>query len=83
MHNPESILKSEMHKILWNFELQTDQLISAKRLDLVIVNKGLIDGLEDLEIRGPVETIQTTEYGEKSWWQTHTTKRGPGKKGKL
>ena len=28
-----------MHKILWDFEIQTDQLISARRPDLVIVNK--------------------------------------------
>ena len=30
---------NEMHKILWNFELQTDALISAGRPDLMIVNK--------------------------------------------
>ena len=37
MRNPESILENEMHKILWNFEIQTDHLISARRPDLVIV----------------------------------------------
>ena len=31
MHNPESVLEIEMHKILWDFEIQTDQLISARR----------------------------------------------------
>ena len=39
MINPESILKNETHKILWDFEIQMDQLISARRQDLVIVNK--------------------------------------------
>ena len=39
MHNPESVLKNEMHKILWHFEMQKDHLISVKRLDLVRVNK--------------------------------------------
>ena len=40
---------------------------------LETVTKGLIKGLEDLEIRGLVEIIQTTvfldrpEYGEESW----------------
>ena len=29
---------NETHKILWEFELQTDHLISARRPDLVIVN---------------------------------------------
>ena len=38
MHNPESFLENEMHKILWAFELQMDHLISARRLDLVIIN---------------------------------------------
>ena len=37
MHNPESVV--EKHKILWDFEIQTVHLISARRPDLVIVNK--------------------------------------------
>ena len=36
MHNPKAMLEIETHKILWNFEIQTDHLISARRLDLVI-----------------------------------------------
>ena len=39
MHKPESILENEMHKFLWDFEIQTDFLILARRPDLVIVNK--------------------------------------------
>ena len=39
MHNPESVLKNEMHKIIWDFEIQTDHLISARRVDQVIVYK--------------------------------------------
>ena len=39
MHNPESILENETHKILWDFEIQMDDLISTRRPDLVIVNK--------------------------------------------
>ena len=39
MHNPESILENEIHKVLWNFEIQTDLLILARHPDLVIVNK--------------------------------------------
>ena len=37
MHNPESVLENEMHKILSDFETQTDHLISTRRPDLVIV----------------------------------------------
>ena len=119
MHNPESVLENETHKLLWDFGIQTDHLISARRPDLMIlnkkkknllnsglnrpanhwvnwrkakrkmntqtllenwkkswnmkvtvrpivigpldtVNKGLVQGLEDMEIRGRVDTIQTT-----------------------
>ena len=39
MHNPESILQNETHKLLWGFEIQTDNLISARQCDLVILKK--------------------------------------------
>ena len=39
MHNPESIPENETHKRLWDFQIQTDHLISARRPNLVIVNK--------------------------------------------
>ena len=119
MHNLEPILENATHKLLWDFNIQTDHLISARRPDLIIINKkkrtckivdfaipadhriklkecekkdkyldlarelkkqwnmqvtiilivigafgtvtkGLLKGLEDLEVGGWVETIQTT-----------------------
>ena len=39
MRNPESVLEKKTHKLPWDFEIQMDNLISARRLDLVIVNK--------------------------------------------
>ena len=39
MHNPESALENETHKLLWNFKIQTDRLILARRPDLMIVKK--------------------------------------------
>ena len=39
MHKPESVLKNETHKILRDFEIQTDHLIPARRPDLVLINK--------------------------------------------
>ena len=39
MHNPESVLENEMQKILWDFKIQTDHLISARRPDIVRVEK--------------------------------------------
>ena len=39
MHNPESGLENETHKLLWDFEIQMDHLILARRPDLIIINK--------------------------------------------
>ena len=39
MHNPEFVQENETHKILWDFEIQTNHLISARRQHLVIVKK--------------------------------------------
>ena len=119
MHNPAAVLENDTHKLLWDFNIQTDPLIPARRPDLIIINKkkrickivdfavpadhrinlkeskkkdkylylargliklwnmkvtivpivigalgtiskGLLKGLEDLEVGGGVETIQTT-----------------------
>ena len=38
MHNPESVLENETHKLVWDFDIQTDHLISARRPDLIIIN---------------------------------------------
>ena len=117
MNNPAPVLENNTHKLLWDFDIQTDHLISARRPDLIIINKkwtckivdfavpadyriklkecekkdkyldfarelkklwnvqviiipivigalgtvtkGLLKGLEDLEVGGRVETIQT------------------------
>ena len=39
VHNPEFVLENQTLKILWHFEIQTDNRISARRPDLEIVNK--------------------------------------------
>ena len=39
MHKPESVLENETHNILWDFEVQTDPLILARRPDLVLIDK--------------------------------------------
>ena len=38
-HNPASALENNTHKLLWDFDVQTDHLILARRLDLIIINK--------------------------------------------
>ena len=40
MHNTTSVLENETYKLLWDFDKQTDHLISARRPDQVkIKNK--------------------------------------------
>ena len=39
MYNTKSVLKNEMHKLLWDFEIQTYHLISSRRPDFIIINK--------------------------------------------
>ena len=119
MHNPAPVLENDSHKLLWDFNIQTDHLIPGRRPDLIIIDKrkrickivdfavpedhkinlkesekkdkyfdlarklkklwnmkvtilpivigalgtitkGLLKGLEDLEVGRRVETIQTT-----------------------
>ena len=31
MHNPESVQENETRKIVWDFEIQTDRLVSARQ----------------------------------------------------
>ena len=38
-HEPESVLENEDFKILWDFSIQTDHVIEARRPDLVLVDK--------------------------------------------
>ena len=39
MHNPAPDLENDTHKLLWDFNIQTDHLIPARRPDLIIINK--------------------------------------------
>ena len=39
MHNPAPVLENDAHKLLWDFNIQTDQLISARKPHLIIINK--------------------------------------------
>ena len=39
MHNPTPVLEKDSHKLLCDFNIQTDHLIQARRPDLIIINK--------------------------------------------
>ena len=38
-HEPQSVLKNQDYKILWDFSIQTDHVIEAQRPDLAVVDK--------------------------------------------
>ena len=38
MHNPAPVIENYSHKLLWDFNIQTDHLIPARRSDLIIIN---------------------------------------------
>ena len=38
-HNPAPVLKNDIHKLLWEFDIYMGYLISARRQDLIIINK--------------------------------------------
>ena len=39
MHKSESILENESHKIIWDFEIQTDHIILTRKPHLVLIDK--------------------------------------------
>ena len=38
MHNPAPVQENATHKLLWDFNIQTDHPISTRRPDLIIIN---------------------------------------------
>ena len=39
MHSPAPVLENDTHKLLWDFNIQTDQLIPVRIPDLIIINQ--------------------------------------------
>ena len=39
MHNPAPVLENNTYKLLWDFDIHIDHVISARWPDLIIVNK--------------------------------------------
>ena len=39
MLKPDFVLENETHHVLWDFEIQTDNVISDKRSEQIIINK--------------------------------------------
>ena len=39
MHNPAPLLENDTYKLLWDFDIQSDHLISGRRPDFIIIKK--------------------------------------------
>ena len=39
LQNPAHFLENDTHKLLWDFDIHTDHLITSRRPDLIIINK--------------------------------------------
>ena len=51
-HEPESVLENEGDKNLWDFSIQIDHVIEARRPDLVVVDKERICKIIDFAVPG-------------------------------
>ena len=69
MHNPEPVLENETHKLLRGFVQQMEHLISAKRPDLIIINKQ----------KKKKENLQNSELCCPSWPQNKIGKKSEKK----
>ena len=55
MHNPAPVLENATHKLLWDFNIQTDHLIPARRADLIIINNNKKENLQIIDFAVPAD----------------------------
>ena len=72
MHKPEYLLLNETYELHWDFEKKTDHLISAKRPDLVTINKEI-----ELAEKWSLQFWPTTEWNWKKTKREINTKTLP------
>ena len=63
MHNPAPDLENDTHKLLWDFNIQTDHLIPARRPDLIIIN----NKKRDFAKLSTLVSQRTTRINLKEW----------------
>ena len=61
MHNPESVQENETHKLLWDFEIQTDHQIWARLPNLIISKKKKRKEKRELAELWTLLSLQTAE----------------------
>ena len=63
MHNPAPVLENDTHKLLWDFNIQTDHLIPTRRPGLIIINRKRICKIVDFAV--PVDHRINLKESEK------------------
>ena len=64
MYNPAPVLENDSHKLLWDFNIQTDHLIPARRPDLKILNNKK-ENLQNCRFAVPVDHRINLKESEK------------------
>lgn len=63
-HKPEAVCENERCKILWDFNIQTDHVIEARRPDMIVVNK-IQNKCTIVDFAVPYDTRVTAKEQEK------------------
>ena len=73
MYNPTSVLENDAHKLLWDFNIQADHLISARQADLIMINKKKKENLQNCELCHRVKLKESDVYTNSNWcsWYSH------------
>ena len=68
-HEPDSVLENEDYKILWDFSIQIDHVIEARRPDLVVVDKERSCKIIDFAVLGDsmIEEVKDKIGNIKIW----------------
>ena len=61
-HEPESVLENEDYKIWWDFSIQPNHVIEARRPDLVVVDKERICKIIDFALPGDSRIEEIEKY---------------------
>ena len=65
MHNLTSVFENDTHKLLWDFDIQIDHLISARRPDQIIIIDEKREHAKLSTLLSWLTTIKLKEYEKK------------------
>ena len=65
MHNPAPVLENDTHKLLWDFNIQTDHLIPSRGPELIIINKKKKEILKNVDFAVPADRRINLKESEK------------------